>query len=252
MQRTGVVLLLFALAVGISLGVSFFLWGQPSTIIGSAAPNPELVELRTRLAAIEAQLRATPDYQSEKSLEYEDFEILLSRLDSIERQIRQIQNSPGVTADSSNPTPDATADDVSEQAIRKVYKDIKEEERRKQEEEWQKRREERWQETQEWLVNVYNERLALLTKELSLTPNQEVGVRQALDARQESVLKIYGRWQLPEEERNAGNAPSWDDINKAFEDSMKQILDGLQFKAYKDKHLDDFNRGRGRGRDRGR
>ena len=250
MQRIGVVIVMFLLAVGISLGISYFLWGQPDRVGESTSDTADLDALRARLARVEAQLRDGSGGRSEGAVSDEDFEALLSRLDAVERGVKSVSNaSPGALEKSSPEIREILAREAEEKA-REVYKDMKDEERRKQEEEWRQRREERWKETQEWLTNVYSERLALLTKELSLTPNQEAAVGEAIDARRESVLKIYARRQVPEDERPAGEVPSWDDINKAYETSMKQILNQEQHKKYKQKHLDDFNRGRGRGRGR--
>lgn len=251
MQRTGVALASFILAVLVSLGVSYFLWGQSADSGGASLDVSDIESLRVRLANIEAQLNIETSGGSESYISPEDFEAILARLDMVERKVKELSLLELAGSDPANPGIRENLSNVAEDKAREVYKNMKEEERRKQQEEWQRRREEHERETQEWLVNVYNDQLAKITKELSLTPNQEVGVREALNVRKDSVQKVYAGYRMSEEERRSNAIPSWDDINKTFEASMKQILDQQQFKTYKEKHLDDFNRGRGR-RGRGR
>jgi hypothetical protein len=250
MQKHGLVILMFILAVGASLGISFFLWGQPESISSTPEGQSEIEELHIMVDALYDKLEEVADRQARTSVQNEDFEILVTRLNILEDRIGGL--STGKLAGPA-PSDSGVAGEVpatTEATVRQVLQNIEEEKRRKEEEDRQRRREERWQETQEWLTNTYNERLALLTKELNLTSSQEVGVRETIEGRKDSVLKIYAHWRLPENERQGNEPPSWDDINKAYDNSMRQVLDTQQYKIYKDKNLDDFNRGRGRGRGR--
>jgi hypothetical protein len=237
----------FVLAVGVSLGVSFLLWGQPSSDEMVKTESPEVNALQAEVAALRARVDELTLKQSDLSNSYADFEILLARLDMLDKQVRDLSLAGLAVGDPADPEVRDALARAAEEKARQVYQDMKDEEQRKREEEWRKRQEERWQETQDWLTNVYNERLALLTKELSLTPNQEACVRDALSARREEVLKIYAGWNN-QDQGSEDTRPSWDNINQAFDTAMKQLLDQSQYKSYKDKHLDDFNRGRGGGR----
>jgi hypothetical protein len=141
--------------------------------------------------------------------------------------------------------------DVSEQKIRQVYHDIKDEERRAREEEKQRQREQQRREREDYLVGVYSGHLKLLTKELSLTPNQETGISQALDVRKQSMMEMYDGWGLSREERQEKGIPDWDEVNKIYDNTVKQVLSQEQYEQYKRKRLDDFSR-RGRRSGRGR
>jgi hypothetical protein len=249
MYRLGIALVMFLLAVGVSVGISYFLFGQPNNINSEHPAETRIEELDSRLSAVEASLQAGSGNYKDSPLTDEDLDVLLSRLNTLDRRVKELSSAEAGELDESTLEVREVLARAAEEKAREVYKDMKDEERRKQEEQWQRRREERWQETQDWLENVYNERLVLLTKELSLTSNQEVQVREAIDARKATVLEIYANWQLPENERR-DNLPSWDEINKNFDNAMKQTLDQQQYRTYKQKRLDDFNRGRGRGRGR--
>lgn len=251
MGKYGLVIVMFILAVGLSLGISFFLWGQPQNLSSASGDIPDIEELHIKLDALYDKLEGLSDRQSRTSSMSADFEILVARLNDLETRINKIATGELAASNPSSPVIKGNVPPATEATVRQVLQNIEEEKRRKEEEDRRRRQEERWQETQEWLTNVYNERLVLLTKELNLSANQEANVRAAIDARKDSVLKVYAHWRLPEEERQGNEPPSWDDINKAYDESMKQILEQQQYKTYKQKRLDDFNRGRGRGR-RGR
>ncbi len=248
MQRMGVVLVLFVLAVGISLGVSFFLWGQPVAGNGASDKSSEVEALRTRVDVLERQLETVTTRQAELDVAGGDFEVLLARIDMLDRKLKESAALEGMAgADPTNPDVRETLARTAEEKAREVYKDMKAEEQRKRDEERQKQREEHRREREEYLVKVYDERLARLTKELSLTPNQEAAVREAFNTRKDGIMKLYGNWG-----RGGGdsgrNTPSWDDVNNTFNTTMKQVLDAQQFKVYKDKKLDDFSGRRDRGR----
>lgn len=252
MQRMGVVLVLFILAVGISLGVSFFLWGEPVIGNGTSDKAAEVEALRTRIDVLENRLEAVSTRQAEQDVASGDFEILLARIDMLERKLKETAALEAMAgADPANPEVRETLARTAEEKAREVYKDMKDEEKRKQEEEWQRRREENRREREEYLAKVYNDRLVLLTKELSLTPNQEAAVNEAFAARKDGLMKLYGNWGRGNDESRE-NTPSWEDVNNTFNASMKQILDAQQYKTYKKKGLDDFSGRRGRGRGRGR
>lgn len=254
MQRIGIIVIVFAAAVSVSIGISFLLWGQQGANSHNTGDS-ELDQLRTRIARIEAviasQAKLFPQQVPSSHPEFEETDALLARLDALERKVNKLPSLDLTSPDQSDSEVGEFFTRAAEEKAREVYQQMKEQERREQEEERQRRREERWERTRERLTDTYNERLVLLTKELSLTPNQETDVREAINVRKESVLKVYANWYRPREERT-DDVPSWDEINKAFDTSIKQILDAQQYRTYKKKHLDDFNRGRPGRRRRGR
>ena len=62
---------------------------------------------------------------------------------------------------------------------------------------------------------------------------------------------MYDGWGLSREERQEKGILEWDEVNKAYDDTVKQVLNQEQYEQYKRKNLDDFS-GRGRRGRRGR
>jgi len=251
MQRMGITAVMFILTIAVSLSVSYFLWGNPESLENGNSKSAEIENLRVKVDALETEILKIKASDPEDSIAYEDFEIVLARLNEMDSRIKSHSSPKLVASSSSTPVVKENLTNLAEEKAREVYENMKQEEKRKQEEEWQRRREERQRETEEWLANVYKDRLALFTKELSLTPTQEVSIRDTLNVRREMILKMYSGGRMSEEERQRQGIPSMDDINNTFNASMQQILNQQQFNTYKEKNLDNFNnRGRGRGRGR--
>jgi hypothetical protein len=189
--------------------------------------------------------------QPERVVTYGEFDLALSRLEDLEQRQRTARVS-GVASER-QPEPDLgePVGDVAEQKIRQVYQDIKDEERRQREDERQREREQRRREREDYLSGVYGNHLQLLAKELSLTPNQSAAISQALEVRKQSMMKMYDSWGLSREERQQKGVPEWDEVNKAYDDTVKQVLNQEQYEQYKRKRLDDFS-GRSRRGGRGR
>lgn len=246
MQRIGITIVMFMLAVVVSLGISFFLWGNPEVLENGISKSTEIDNLRLKVDALETEILKIKSSEPENNVAYEDFEILLTRLNDMEERFKSL-SAENLASNPANPeVGNLTA--VAEQKAREVYENMKQEERRKQEEEWQRRREERQKETEQWLDKVYSDRLVLFTKELSLTPTQEVSIGNILQTRKDMILKMYSGGRMDEEERQRQGIPSMEEINKTFDASIQQILNQQQYQIYKEKNLNDFNRRGNRGR----
>jgi len=252
MQKIWLALVTLVLAVVVSTGMSYVMWGQQSVNGTAPAIDVQVNELTAKMAKIENTLQKTARPQPGRAVTFEEFDLALSRLEDLERresEPRLAGAQSGQTSESSSG--DSPAGDLTEQRIRQVYDNIKDEERRKREEEREKQREEQRKEREEYLTSVYTGHLDLLSKELALTPNQERAVRQALEVRKQSMMKMYDSWGLSREERRDQGIPEWEEVNTAYDTSIKQILNQEQYEQYKRKRLDDFS-GRGRRGGQGR
>jgi hypothetical protein len=251
MQKTWLALVILILAVAVSTGISYLLWGQHSENGGAQSPEVRIKELEAEVAKIENDLRRVADSQPERVVTFGEFDLALSRIEDLERRERMPRISKAGRVEAAESGSGEPVGDVAEQKIRQVYQDIKDEERRAREEERQRQREQQRREREEYLAGVYDNHIQLLTKELSLTPNQETGVRQALDARKQSMMKMYDSWGLSREERRQRGVPEWEEVNKTYDNTVKQVLSQEQYTQYKRKGLDDFS-GRSRRGRRGR
>ncbi len=244
-------LAVFLPAVFVSTGISYLVWSQPQPGESGPATAGELSELQNRVAALETHLSSLPAGSGQEGLPLEDLEIILSRLDALDQKVKLLSVGRSVSGEGA---PVAEVEDLlakaAEEKARQVYKNMKEEERRQAEAQMQQRREEWQKQMEDRVTNTYKEHLALLVKELSLTPNQEAAVAEAIDVRKEATLKRFQRRrQRPprsQEQRGETEGPSREEIGNKFEESMKQILDAQQYKTYKEKGLDNVDRGRGR------
>jgi hypothetical protein len=252
MQKVWLALVTLVLAVVVSTGVSYLLWGQQGVDGEASVADVQMNELAAKVAKIENTLQKTAGAQSGRAVTYEEFDLVLSRLENLERREREPRAAnvkSGVEPESA--PGDLPPGDLAEQKIRQVYEDIKDEERRKREEEREKQREEQRRERENYVTGVYTEHLDRLCRELALTPNQERAVRQALEVRKQSMMRMYDSWGLSREERKDRGILEWDEVNAIYDTSIKQILNQEQYEQYKRKRLDDFS-GRGRGGGQGR
>lgn len=251
MQKITLSLVILVLAIAVSTGISYLLWGQHSENGGAQSSEVRVKELEAKVAKLENDIRGMSDSEPERVVTFGEFDLALSRIEDLERRERLPRVSKVGPEKVAGPGSGEHVGNIEEQKIRQVYQNIKDEERRAREEERQKQREQQRREREDYLVGVYSNHLQLLTKELSLTPNQETGISQALDVRKQSMMKMYDGWGLSREERQEKGIPDWDEINKAYEDTVKQVLNQEQYEQYKRKNLDDFSR-RGRRGGRGR
>ncbi len=245
MKSIWLTLTVLILAIVVSTGISYMLWGQHAGGNAVQSSQTGVEELEAKVARVEGDLRGIAASRPERIVTYDEFELALSRLEDLERRERMPRVSESGSAKETEPGSIEPAGDVAEQKIRRVYQDIKDEERRAREEERQKQREQQRREREEYITGVYDSHLQLLMKELSLTPNQETGVRQALEARKQSMMKMYDSWGLSREERQERGIPEWEEVNKAYDNTVKQVLNQEQYEQYKRRNLDDFS-GRGR------
>jgi hypothetical protein len=93
--------------------------------------------------------------------------------------------------------------------------------------------------TEEWLDNVYSERLEKYSEELQLTSNQYYSVRSAFDARKNQILIIYE--QTLKDEIPADERVKWEDVDKRFQYEIAQILTPGQLQTYNEKGLGNFS-----------
>jgi len=251
MHRISLTLVILILAVAVSTGISYLLWGQHSENGGATSLDIRVRELESKLAKIENDMQKVSASQPERVVTFGEFDLALSRIEDLERRERMPNISKEERSKAAGQGSGEPVGSLSEQKIRQVYQDIKDEEHRAREEERQKQREQQRREREDYLATVYSEHLQLLGKELSLTPNQEAGISQALEVRKQSMMKMYDGWGLSREERQEKGILEWDEVNKAYDDTVKQVLNQEQYEQYKRKNLDDFS-GRGRRGRRGR